>query len=46
MEEFSHRPSAMPGIGVDLSGYATEGFARAVGETVNDGSFALEKSLV
>jgi len=35
MEEFARRPSTMPPIGIDLSGYATEEFAKSVGETVN-----------
>ncbi len=35
MDEFAGRPSTMPQIGLDLSGYATEEFARSVGEVVN-----------
>ena|SRR5579863_2214717 len=35
MDEFARRPSTMPPSGVDLSGYATEEFARSVGEAIN-----------
>ena len=35
IDGFAHRPSTMPPIGVDLSGYATEEFARSVGEVIN-----------
>jgi hypothetical protein len=35
MDEFERRSSTMPPIGVDLSGYATEEFARSVGEAIN-----------
>jgi hypothetical protein len=35
IDEFARLPSTMPPIGVDLSGYATEEFARLVGEVVN-----------
>jgi len=35
MDEFARRPSTMPPIGVDLSGYATEEFARSAGEAIN-----------
>jgi hypothetical protein len=35
MGEFRRRPSTMPPIGVDLSGYATEEFARSVGEVIS-----------
>ena len=35
MDEFARRRSTMPPIGVDLSGYATEEFARSVGAMVN-----------
>jgi hypothetical protein len=35
MEEFARRPSTMPPIGIDLSGYAKEEFARSVGEAIN-----------
>jgi hypothetical protein len=34
MDEFARRPSTLPPIGVDLSGYATEEFARSVGEAI------------
>jgi len=40
MEEFARRPSTMPPIGIDLSGYATEEFARSVGEAINTGSIS------
>jgi hypothetical protein len=35
MDEFARQRSTMPPIGVDLSGYATEEFARSVGEVIN-----------
>lgn len=35
MDEFARRPSTMPPIGIDLSGYAKEEFARSVGEAIN-----------
>lgn len=35
IDEFARRPSTLPPIGVDLSGYVTEEFARSVGEAIN-----------
>jgi hypothetical protein len=35
MEEFARLPSTMPAIGIDLSGYAREEFARSVGEAIS-----------
>src|SRR5664280_1541449 len=35
IDEFARRPSTMPPIGVDLIGYATEEFARSVGDVIN-----------
>ncbi len=35
MEEFAQRPSTMPPIGIDLNGYATEDFAKSIGEATH-----------
>jgi len=45
MEEFARRPSTMPPIGIDLIGYATEEFARSVGEAINTWLLFLGKIL-
>src|SRR5579872_59655 len=45
LEEFDRRPSTMPDIGVDLSDFATEERARAVGQGVYSALHAFGKLL-